>query len=133
MGVGRNPIAPNESRRSKRIPLFPTHHAQLPTRKGLKNFFDQINHEELAKRGVAFVRYADDIAIFVGSERAAKRILASVMKWIEVELKIEVNRDKSGTGPSQDIQLLGFRTHREGEVHSAQCAQADLFNLLRSI
>ena len=51
---------------------------------------------ELEKRGVAFVRYADDIAIFAGSERAAKRLLASVVKWIEEELKIEVNRDKSG-------------------------------------
>ena len=52
---------------------------------------------ELEKRGVAFVRYADDIAIFAGSERAAKRLLASVVKWIEEELKIEVNRDKSAT------------------------------------
>jgi RNA-directed DNA polymerase len=74
---------------------------------------------ELDKRGVAFVRYADDIAIFAGSERAAKRLLASVMKWIEEELKIEVNHDKSGTGPSDQTQLLGFRIHRKGEVSIA--------------
>jgi RNA-directed DNA polymerase len=74
---------------------------------------------ELDKRGVAFVRYADDIAIFAGSERAAKRLLASVVKWLEEELKIEVNRDKSGTGPSDQTQLLGFRIHRKGEVSIA--------------
>ncbi len=74
---------------------------------------------ELEKRGVAFVRYADDIAIFAGSERAAQRLLENVVKWIEEELKIEVNRDKSGTGPSDQTQLLGFRIHREGEVSIA--------------
>ena len=74
---------------------------------------------ELEKRGVAFVRYADDIAIFAGSERAAQRLLASVVKWIEEELKVEVNRDKSGTGPSDQTQLLGFRIHRKGEVSIA--------------
>lgn len=71
---------------------------------------------ELSRRGVSFVRYADDIAIFAGSARSAQRILTSVVKWIEAELKVEVNRDKSGTGPSQETQLLGFRIHRDGEV-----------------
>ena len=88
---------------------------------------------ELAKRGVAFVRYADDIAIFAGSERAAKRILASVVKWIEEELKVEVNRDKSGTGRSQDTQLLGFRIHREGEVSVAPHALKRLKQKVREI
>jgi RNA-directed DNA polymerase len=88
---------------------------------------------ELATRGVAFVRYADDIAIFAGSERAAQRILASVVKWIEAELKIEVNRDKSGTGPSQDTQLLGFRIHREGEVSVAPHALKRLKAKVRQI
>ncbi len=88
---------------------------------------------ELARRGVAFVRYADDIAIFAGSERSAKRILASVVKWIEEKLKIEVNRDKSGTGPSQDTQLLGFRIHREGEVSIAPSALKRMKEKVREI
>lgn len=88
---------------------------------------------ELARRGVAFVRYADDIAIFAGSERSAKRILASVVKWIEEKLKIEVNRDKSGTGPSQDTQLLGFRIHREGEVSIAPSALNRMKEKVREI
>ena len=88
---------------------------------------------ELEKRGVAFVRYADDIAIFAGSERAAKRILASVVAWIEEELKVEVNRDKSGTGPSQDTQLLGFRIHTEGAVSVAPHALKRLKEKVREI
>jgi RNA-directed DNA polymerase len=88
---------------------------------------------ELAKRGVAFVRYADDIAIFAGSERAAKRLLASVVKWLEEELKIEVNRDKSGTGPSHETQLLGFRLHRKGAVSVAPQALKRLKERVREI
>ena len=88
---------------------------------------------ELTKRGVAFVRYADDIAIFAGSERAAKRILASVVEWIEGELKIEVNRSKSGTGPSQDTQLLGLRIHSAGEVSVAPHALKRMKERVREI
>ena len=45
------------------------------------------------------MRYADDIAIFCASERAAARVAESVIAWIERELKLPVNRDKSGHGP----------------------------------
>jgi len=88
---------------------------------------------ELARRGVAFVRYADDIASFAGSERAAKRILGSVVAWIERELKIEVNRDKSGTGLSRDTQLLGFRIHGAGEVSVAPKALKRMKERVREI
>lgn len=88
---------------------------------------------ELSRRGVSVVRYADDIAIFAGSARSAQRILASVVKWIEAELKVEVNRDKSGTGPSQETQLLGVRIHHEGEVSIAPPALKRLKEKVRAI
>ena len=99
----------------------------------LANIYLHPLDEELASRGVAFVRYADDIAIFAASERAARRILEGVVKWIERELKIEVNRDKSGTGKSHDTQLLGFRIHREGEVSVAPKALERLKAKVRDI
>ena len=99
----------------------------------LANIYLHPLDEELAKRGVAFVRYADDIAIFAASERAAQRILVSVTKWIEGELKLEVNHDKSGTGPSQETQLLGFRIHRKGEVSIAPKAIERLKEKVREI
>ena len=99
----------------------------------LANIYLHPLDEELARRGVAFVRYADDIAIFASSERAAKRILASVTKWIEEELRIEVNHDKSGTGSSYHTQLLGFRIHREGNVSVAPKALERLKERVREI
>jgi RNA-directed DNA polymerase len=85
----------------------------------LANIYLDPLDRELERRGVAFVRYADDIAIFVSSQRAAARILESVIEWLKDRLKLEVNRDKSGIGQSHDGQLLGFRIHENGDVSIA--------------
>lgn len=64
--------------------------------------------KELESRGLRFVRYADDISIFVGSQRAAERVLEGITSWIESRLKLRVNRDKSGIRRPSKGQLLGF-------------------------
>lgn len=82
----------------------------------LANIYLDPLDKELEKRGVAFVRYADDIAIFASSQRSAERIYEGVVAWIEKQLKVEVNRDKSGVGPSGGSSLLGFRLFEDGRV-----------------
>lgn len=82
----------------------------------LANIYLDPLDRELARRGVAFVRYADDIAIFASSVRAAERILQSVIEWLEKELGLESNREKSGVGPSGQGSLLGFRLYEDGRV-----------------
>lgn len=82
----------------------------------LANIYLDPLDKELEKRGVSFVRYADDIAIFASSERSAERIYQGVVAWIEKHLKLEVNRDKSGTGPTGKSSLLGFRIFEDGKV-----------------
>ena len=42
--------------------------------------------KELETRGHKFVRYADDLAIFVKSKRAGERVLASVSRYLERKL-----------------------------------------------
>ena len=74
---------------------------------------------ELEKRGIAFVRYADDVALFLSSERAAKRALESITVWLKKVLDLEVNMAKSGSGPSGGSQLLGFRIHKSSNVSIA--------------
>lgn len=72
--------------------------------------------EELERRGIAFVRYADDIQLYAGSERAARQMLENISAWLLKHLKLEVNVDKSGSGPSDRTQLLGFRIETDGET-----------------
>jgi len=85
----------------------------------LANIYLDPLDKELESRGLSFVRYADDIAIFVSSQRAADRILESITGWIEKNLKVPVNRDKSRSGPTDDSSLLGFRLHADGAVSVA--------------
>lgn len=92
----------------------------------LANIYLDPLDKELEARGLAFVRYADDIAVFAASERAAVRILESVTTWIEKHLKVPVNREKSGSGPTDESALLGFRLGRDGGVSVAPKAEAKL-------
>jgi group II intron reverse transcriptase/maturase len=63
---------------------------------------------ELWSRGLRFVRYADDVRIFVRSKRAATRVLSSVIKVIEERLHLLVNREKSKVVPASVMTMLGF-------------------------
>lgn len=66
--------------------------------------FDQ----EMWSRGHRFVRYADDIRVFVRSKRAAERVLEQCIKSLEQGLKLKVNREKSRIGPAGVATLLGY-------------------------
>lgn len=63
---------------------------------------------ELWSRRLRFVRYADDVRIFVRSKRAAQRVLDSVTKVIEGRLHLKVNRIKSKVVPASVMTMLGF-------------------------
>jgi len=64
--------------------------------------------KELEKRGLCFVRYADDCVIFVRSKRAGDRVMQSVSRFIEKKLRLKVNRDKSAVGRPWERKYLGF-------------------------
>lgn len=74
---------------------------------------------ELARRGYRFVRYADDCNIYVRSERAGKRAMESVCRFIEKRLRLKVNEQKSAVAKPEERHFLGFSLRREpleGEV-----------------
>ena len=64
--------------------------------------------EELARRGLRFVRYADDFSVFVRSERAGQRVMESIRKFIEGRLRLMVNEEKSSVSRPNDLTFLGF-------------------------
>lgn len=68
----------------------------------------------LTQRGHRFVRYADDITIYVASKRAAERVMASTSEFIEQRLKLRVNRDKSAVDLATRRTLLGFAFFKRG-------------------
>lgn len=64
--------------------------------------------QELERRGLHFVRYADDCVITVGSSAAANRVMATVTKWIEKKLGLKVNATKSKVTKPMNLKYLGF-------------------------
>jgi RNA-directed DNA polymerase len=71
---------------------------------------------ELESRGHRFVRYADDISVFVKSKRGSERVLNSVSSYIEKELKLVVNQTKSMATRPWKSKLLGYSFyHKKGE------------------
>jgi RNA-directed DNA polymerase len=63
---------------------------------------------ELERRGHRFVRYADDCNIYVRSERAGQRVMASITRFIAIRLKLKVNRAKSAVARPGARTFLGF-------------------------
>src|SRR5262245_22190336 len=71
---------------------------------------------ELERRGHAFCRYADDCNIYVQSQAAGERVLASVTVFLEGRLKLRVNRTKSAVAPVQERKFLGHRLLADGTL-----------------
>lgn len=84
---------------------------------------------ELEKRGLRFVRYADDMMIFTSSRRAAERVMESITRYIEKKLKLKVNREKTVVRKITDnVKFLGYsfwRGHKNGDIrlciHEKSC------------
>jgi RNA-directed DNA polymerase len=56
-----------------------------------------------------FCRYADDGNVYVKSERAGLRVMASLTEFIEGRLRLKINRSKSAVARPEDRHFLGFR------------------------
>ena len=64
--------------------------------------------KELEKRGLSYVRYADDFQIYVKTKRSAERVKASTHRFIEKQLRLQVNEDKSAIGRPWERDFLGY-------------------------
>ena len=64
--------------------------------------------KELERRGLRFVRYADDCNIYVKSQQAGERVMASVTRFLERRLKLKVNAAKSAVDRPWNRKFLGY-------------------------
>src|SRR2546427_520181 len=63
--------------------------------------------KELEKRGLAFARYADDLNVYTGSQRAAQDAMAT-LKRLYGRLRLRVNEAKSAVARAWERKFLGF-------------------------
>ena len=72
--------------------------------------------KEMERRGHRFCRYADDCNIYVRSQAAGERVMASVTTFLEKKLRLKVNQRKSAVAPVKERQFLGNRLGAGGSL-----------------
>jgi group II intron reverse transcriptase/maturase len=99
----------------------------------LANIYLHALDQELEKRGLDFCRYADDCNIYVGSQRAAERVLESISQWVREQLRLEVNMSKSAAGRPWERKFLGFRINPQGKIEAAPQSVERFRNKVREL
>jgi len=74
--------------------------------------------KELERRGHRFCRYADDGNVYVSSQRAGERVLASLTRFLEQKLRLKVNHNKSAVARPWKRIFLGysFSWHKQPKI-----------------
>jgi len=74
---------------------------------------------ELERRGHKFVRYADDVNIYVKSRKSAERVMESRVSFLEGKtMKLKVNTEKSSVGSPTKLKFPGFRLGVRKDFHA---------------
>jgi RNA-directed DNA polymerase len=91
--------------------------------------------KELESRGHKFVRYADDCNIYMKSRKAGERVMNSITRFIEVKLKLKVNREKSTVDRPWKRKFLGFSFtyHKNPKVRIANESVKRLKSKIREL
>jgi RNA-directed DNA polymerase len=71
--------------------------------------------KELERRGHRFVRYADDCNVYVQSQAAGERVMASLERFLSKRLRLRINRDKSAVARPSERKFLGYSISRQRE------------------
>jgi RNA-directed DNA polymerase len=88
--------------------------------------------KELARRGPRFARSCDDFLIVVKSQRAGERVKASLTRFLQHHLKLEINESKSTVGPTKECGFLGF-TFQGTRIYWSSEAFQDFRHRLRKL
>jgi group II intron reverse transcriptase/maturase len=89
--------------------------------------------KELERRGHRFVRYADDIRIYVRSKEAAQRVMESVSTFIEKRLRLRVNRVKSQVCRGVATNFLGHSFLQDGTLILSNTSEQRITEVLREM
>ena len=97
-------------------------------------YLDELD-KELERRGHKFCRYADDCNIYVRSQRAGERVMASVRGFITGRLKLKVNEAKSAVDRPWKRKFLGFSltANKEAKIRIAPKSLERLKGKLREL
>jgi len=88
--------------------------------------------QELERRGLRYARWADDFVILVKSERAAKRVMEGTTRYLEEELGLPVNKEKSLVAKAKDVPFVSFQV-RAGKIRVSDKARTRFKTRVRQL
>jgi len=88
--------------------------------------------QELERRGHRYCRWADDFLILLKSERAARRVMDGIVKYLEEELNLPVNKEKSGVLEIKYAPFLGFQILR-GKIRVSNKSRVKFKDKIREL
>jgi hypothetical protein len=89
--------------------------------------------KELERRGHSYVRYADDVKIFVSSSSRAETVKASITRYITTKLKLKVNESKSRVCMGYELNFLGHSILTDGRVGLSKESERRLKDKVREL
>ena len=94
-------------------------------------YLDELD-KELEARGLRFCRYADDVVILLRSHMAARRVMGSVVSFIERRMKLKVNAEKTKVVPPNGLTYLGYSFYKDKEGRWRARVSEEKFSSLKS-
>jgi group II intron reverse transcriptase/maturase len=88
--------------------------------------------QELEKRGHQYCRWADDFLVLLKSERAANRVMEGIVNYLEEELNLPVNKEKSRVALVKDVPFLGFQILR-GKIRISDKSRTKFKDKVRNL
>jgi hypothetical protein len=79
--------------------------------------------QELTRRGLSFVRYADDMLIFTSSQKSAERVYKGVSEFIRNKMRLKVNETKSGIRKLNEVNFLGHGFMGKGKLRLSESSE----------
>jgi len=92
---------------------------------------NELDHE-LERRAHRYGRWADDFLILLKSERAARRVMEGIVRYLERDLGLPVNREKSEVARVKDVAFLGFQILR-GKIRVSDKARSKFKDRVREL
>jgi len=92
---------------------------------------NELDHE-LENRGHKYCRWADDFVVLVKTERAANRVMNGIVNYLEEDLNLPVNKEKSRVALIKDVTFLGFKILR-GKIRISDKAKVKFKKRIREL
>lgn len=89
--------------------------------------------QELTRRGLSFVRYADDMLIFTSSQKSAERVYKGVSEFIRNKMRLKVNDSKSGVRKLNEVNFLGHGFLGKGNLRLSESSETKFKEKLKKV